>query len=325
MRIIGMDQDNIAIVVDGCAAEVTQPFDARDVLRLGGILGDGIVIRVDGGRASRFDPERPIAFPAGVQPVFRTFRGAAHALWVDGLRWDWGSPVISEAEIRAIVGTAPGSIRFAEGGGPLRPDARLDLTTDIIRRLHTRATGGSGTHASQAREDGPAGPRRGGGHVLVRVDGIDVVLSRGRLTGAAVLAAAGAAEVDGAVLIRVDGGRARRIAADEALVVVPGSLARFRVHHLGEFRRFEVDGQTWEWGSSAIGEDELLDILIEDDSGKDVVLSSGLADIRPGTLIDLAADGSTRIVSRRRPDDGVGGEAGSAQSNVSVSSTTSKS
>jgi hypothetical protein len=78
------------IEVDGRAIPIEQPLTAREVLRLGGILGRGLVVRVDGGRASRFDPSGPVAFEQPTRPVFRTFRGAAHRLHVDGLRWDWG-------------------------------------------------------------------------------------------------------------------------------------------------------------------------------------------------------------------------------------------
>ncbi len=126
------------IEVDGQAVAIQQPFTAREVLRLGGILGRGLVIRIDGGRASRFDPPEPVSFEQPTRPVFRTFRGTAHRLHVDGLRWDWGMPAISEVDVRGVAGIAldvrirvDGTIRF------LAPGELIDLTAVPPPRLRS--------------------------------------------------------------------------------------------------------------------------------------------------------------------------------------------
>jgi hypothetical protein len=127
------------IGVDGLSVAVEQPIAAREVLRLGGILGDGLVIRVDAGRASHFDPLQPVAFEAPAHPVFRTFRGALHRLHVNGLRWDWGMPFISEEDVRRIAGIAPDVPIRINGTRPVLPPGQLiDLTVMPPPRLSSR-------------------------------------------------------------------------------------------------------------------------------------------------------------------------------------------
>jgi hypothetical protein len=135
-----MIDGQIAIMVDGETVLMWQPFAAADVLRLGGLIGDGIVIRTDGGRASRFAPEAPVSFDVdAVRPVFRTFRGTAHRLWVDGLLWEWGAPLIPVAEVRAIRGIATdATVRLQGADGCLPETALIDLTTLAPPRLVTR-------------------------------------------------------------------------------------------------------------------------------------------------------------------------------------------
>lgn len=135
-----MGSHAVVIEVDGASARMDRPFAAADVLRMGGILGRGVVIRVDGGRASRFDPSAPITFPITAHPVFRTFRGVAHRLNVDGLRWDWGAPVISVADVRAIGAMPAGlAVEFDGQPGALSPTALIDLTAADPVRLRSRS------------------------------------------------------------------------------------------------------------------------------------------------------------------------------------------
>ena len=149
-----MIEGQIAVVVDGEAVLMWQPITASDVLRLGGLSGEGIVIRTDGGRASRFAPGTPVTFDAdAVRPVFRTFRGAAHRLWVDGLRWDWGAPLIRVAEVRAIGGIAADvSVRLDGDVGHLSPMVLIDLTTEPPPRLVTQHSIPAGS-SDDARRD----------------------------------------------------------------------------------------------------------------------------------------------------------------------------
>jgi hypothetical protein len=135
-----MTEGRIAVVVDGVTVLMRQPIAASDVLRLGGLVGEGVVIRTDGGRASRFAPEAPVTFDAdAVRPVFRTFRGTVHVFRVDGLRWDWGAPLIRVAEVRAIGGiAAEAQVRLRGVDGCLSPTALIDLTTEPSPRLVTQ-------------------------------------------------------------------------------------------------------------------------------------------------------------------------------------------
>jgi hypothetical protein len=133
----------ISIMVDGETVLMWQPFAAADVLRLGGLVGDGIVIRTDGGRASRFAPEVPVSFD--VRPVFRTFRGAVHSLWVGGLLWEWGAPLIPVAEVRSIKRIGAGvTVRLQGVDGGLPTAALIDLTTIAPPRFITRASSPAG-------------------------------------------------------------------------------------------------------------------------------------------------------------------------------------
>lgn len=141
-----MIDGQIEIVVDGETVLMWQPFAASDVLRLGGLVGDGIVIRTDGGRASRFAPEMPVSFDAdAVGPVFRTFRGAVHSLRVDGLLWEWGAPLIPVAKVRAIRGIGADVPVWLQGvAGRLSSTALIDLTTLAPPRLVTRPSSPAG-------------------------------------------------------------------------------------------------------------------------------------------------------------------------------------
>jgi hypothetical protein len=321
-----MSDSSINIVVDGDAFRLAQPFTAREVLRLGGILGEGLVIRTDGGRGSLFAPESPVSFePTSVRPVFRTFRGAMHRLWVDGLRWDWGAPLISIDDVRRIREVAEDApIRLQGSDRPLALNAFVDLTTDLPPRLVTLPVTADVSEAddAEARPVACDGRRRGRGSVLVRVDGADVVLSRSRLTGAAVLASVGAAARHADILIREHGGAARQVLATEWVDVEGGALATFRVHRGGGLRRIEVDGRDWDWGASEIGEDDIRSIL-DLDQGRDLFVAGDGQPLRRGVLIDLAAEATTFIQSREGIARSV--EQGPFQPEGSVSSTTSKS
>lgn len=122
--------DVMSITVDGRVIEAARTLAAVDVLREGGIIGDGVVIRIDGGRATHFAPEPAVTFEEGDHPVFRTFRGALHHFRVDGLLWDWGGPAITETEIRAIAAADTAAEVYADGSGnPIRTGSVIDLTT----------------------------------------------------------------------------------------------------------------------------------------------------------------------------------------------------
>lgn len=134
-----MSGDSIVIEVDGQSRAIDQPFSVQEVLRLGGILSRGIVIRVDGGRASAFDPPGPVCFRAPARPVFLTFRGVAHRLHVDGLQWEWGLPFISESDVRTIGRiSAHMKIRAEATGQVLKPGELIDLSVPRSPRFRSR-------------------------------------------------------------------------------------------------------------------------------------------------------------------------------------------
>jgi hypothetical protein len=124
-------QNNGTIVVDGRENRVDcVGITADEVLRLGGVIGEGIVVRIDGGRPALFAPGASLDIEASDRPVFKTFRGAnLYHLRVEGALWDWGGPAISEDEIREIADVAENeTVAAASGGSTLRRGAIVDLT-----------------------------------------------------------------------------------------------------------------------------------------------------------------------------------------------------
>ena len=71
------------------------------------------------------------------------------------------------------------------------------------------------------------------GHVLINIDGREVVMRRERLTGRTMLAAVGAHPDRGDVLIREDGGLARMVPPGDLVEISDPVTASFRVHRRG--------------------------------------------------------------------------------------------
>lgn len=125
-----MESDRMTIIVDGHDIRTDGgALDAATVIALAGGPDDAVVIRVDGGGASHFDPARPLDFDAGACLEFRIFpAGAVHHLRVDGRSWDWGAATIGEDDVRAIALTSDGASLHLEGADmPLAPGAVIDL------------------------------------------------------------------------------------------------------------------------------------------------------------------------------------------------------
>jgi len=137
-----MDKDDKTVIVaDGRLIEIdSRPITAADVLELAGIVGDGVVVRIHGGRASHFAPEQPVGLDADAAPEFRTFRdGAIHHLRVNGLLWEWGAPAITEHEIRGIADIGSDQSLFIEGDeAPIRSGSVVDLTTPWPPQIEVR-------------------------------------------------------------------------------------------------------------------------------------------------------------------------------------------
>lgn len=126
-----MNNEPVTIEVDGRMHDCAQPaITADDVLAVAGVVGPCVVIRIDGGRASHFAPEQPVAFPAHVRPAFRTFGDTIiRHLRVGGMLWDWGSPAITEDDVRSIAGIAEDvHIGVLGQNEPIRRGAVIDLT-----------------------------------------------------------------------------------------------------------------------------------------------------------------------------------------------------
>lgn len=124
------DEDTIAILIDGRSVQAPRTrINAGDVLALAG-KQEGMVVRVDGGRASHFPPEQPVLFGEGAEPAFRTFPdGAIRHLRVEGLLWDWGAPAITEDEVRSIARIGENQVLRLHGAEqPIRRGSVIDLT-----------------------------------------------------------------------------------------------------------------------------------------------------------------------------------------------------
>lgn len=135
------DDERFTIEIDGRILPAPGlAISAADVLDLSGADRDGVVIRIDGGRASRFAPEEPAVFPSGASPSFRTFRGGpVHHLRVSGLVWDWGGPAITEAEVRSIGGIGDDVDLHVQGEDvPIRRGSVIDLTTQWPPHIEAR-------------------------------------------------------------------------------------------------------------------------------------------------------------------------------------------
>lgn len=138
-----MNERNV-ISVDGRSVNVGSAFTAADVLAAAGIDGDGVVIRIDGGLATRFAPDGPIEITAGsAQYEFRTFRGAAaYQLRVGGVLWDWGEPAISEDDLRLIAGVPEDRALQKEGvDDALTPGELVNLDAGFAPRLRVQDLG----------------------------------------------------------------------------------------------------------------------------------------------------------------------------------------
>lgn len=119
------------------------------------------------------------------------------------------------------------------------------------------------------------------------VDGMDVALPPGPVTGEAVLRAAGVEPVQAHLLVRTDGGRARVVAAGERLDLALGDVPEFRSFRSGEVRHLRVAGSVWAWGAPAILEDDIRAIAGFDDDYEVVLDGAG---VRPGGLVDLTGE-----------------------------------
>lgn len=160
------DCDSMTVVVDGRIFKVLpRPLDAEEVLAIAGMF-DGTVIRVDGGRASHFAPDTAIEFDKTTQTAFRTFhRGPIRQLRVNRELWEWGSPGITEAEVREIAGLAGGqSVHLHGSAEPIRPGSVIDLTGTWPPQLELGSS--------------PALPSQDNAMVPVIVNGRSVTLER---------------------------------------------------------------------------------------------------------------------------------------------------
>lgn len=161
--------ESMTVIVDDRAMETERrPLAGDDVLALAG-LPDGLVIRIDGGRAVHFPSRVSAEFGVEARPTFRTFRaGAVRHLRVDGLLWDWGSPAITEDEVRAIAGVGQdGTVHLDGADEPLRRGALIDLTTAWPPQLALR---------------GPAAEHEDHAGVPVTINGRSVTLARPEAT-----------------------------------------------------------------------------------------------------------------------------------------------
>lgn len=130
----------MTVLVDGHTIETPRrALDASDVLVLAGML-DGVVIRVDGGRASHFMPDGAIEFDQAIRPAFRTFHvGPIRQLRVDDLLWDWGAPAITEDDVCLIAGAGDSVTLHLHGRAEPVPDGRvIDLTGPWPPQLELR-------------------------------------------------------------------------------------------------------------------------------------------------------------------------------------------
>ncbi len=134
-----------SVIIDGREFDVEGGFATNDdVLRLAGVIGEGIVIRIDGGRAAMLVADIATELETVTTPSFRAFRGGKlHRLRVDGVLWDWGGPAITEDEIREIAGLT--DVQMLAGGSvgaTLRRGGLVDLTTEWppqLQIVHARS------------------------------------------------------------------------------------------------------------------------------------------------------------------------------------------
>ena len=136
------DDQRFTIEIDGRILPAPGlAISAADVLDLSGADRDGVVIRIDGGRASRFAPEEPAVFPSEASPSFRTFRGGARAPSA-GERAGVGTgaaPAITEAEVRSIGGIGDDVDLHVQGEDvPIRRGSVIDLTTQWPPQIEAR-------------------------------------------------------------------------------------------------------------------------------------------------------------------------------------------
>lgn len=159
----------MTVIVDDRAIETERrPLAGDDVLALAGVP-DGLVIRIDGGRAVHCAPDAPVELGAEERPSFRTFRpGAVRHLRVGGLLWDWGSAAITEDEVRAIAGGGEDCTVHLDGADePIRRGGIIDLTTAWPPQIELR---------------GPAAEHEDHARVPVIINGRSVTLARPEAT-----------------------------------------------------------------------------------------------------------------------------------------------
>lgn len=140
---------------------------------------------------------------------------------------------------------------------------------------------------------------------IVRVDDRETVVKSRVLDGKAVLSAVGGDPARRDALIRIDGGIARLIPPNELIDVAPGEVPAFRVHRDGGLFHLKVDGRIWEWGSPAIRESDIREILCLPDDRSLFLSSAGGDAIRRGGMIDLTGDWVPAIVSGEMPPEQV--------------------
>ncbi len=132
------------IVIDGRQSDIAGiGVTADEVLRRAGVMGEGIAVRIDGGRATLLAPGSILNFEITASPSFRTFRGARlYHLRVDGSLWDWGSPAITEDDIREIANLDEDQfVVSGSSGTPLRRGGLVDLTGEWPPELRNIRSG----------------------------------------------------------------------------------------------------------------------------------------------------------------------------------------
>lgn len=162
-----MDNDELmTLIVDGHTIETRRrALDTGEILVLAGML-DGMVIRVDGGRASHFEPDTVVEFDEATTPAFRTFHlGPIRHFRVDDLLWDWGAPAITEDDVRQISGHGDDvTVHLRGRPEPIRHGRIIDLTGPWPPHLEIR--------------DVPPFAALGSAMVPVTVNGRSVTLER---------------------------------------------------------------------------------------------------------------------------------------------------
>jgi hypothetical protein len=136
------DRLKISVQVDGRSVEFNHsPITCADVLAAAS-LESGVVIRTDSDRAVHFGPEELVEIDCDQARSFVVFRTESlFHLRVEGISWDWGSPVISETDMRGIASAKPEQDFYRTNQSePLGRGAIVDLTEDWPPRFRLQET-----------------------------------------------------------------------------------------------------------------------------------------------------------------------------------------